>query len=222
MNFAVLFDMDGVIIDSNPFHKLALDVFLADKGFHLSEEERKKRLYGRANKDWINDLYDGKLNEKELLALGTEKEEIWRELYKNDIKPVAGLKEFLDKLVKNNIPFCIGTSAPPENVDFTLEKTGLKSYFSTILHQDHVKIGKPNPEIYINCAKALGMKPENCIVIEDSLAGVKAGKSAGCKVIGITTTHTVDELEGIDYSIKDFTELNVETLKSVIEEKIIQ
>ncbi len=215
-DFAILFDMDGVIIDSNPFHTKALDIFLKDKGFHLTEEEKKMRLYGRANKDWINDLYEGKLNDAQLLELGTEKEIIWRGLYKNDMVPVAGLQAFLDQLVANEIPFCIGTSAPVENVDFTLKEIGLAHYFKTILHQAHVKIGKPNPEIYINCAKALGMKPENCIVIEDSLAGVRSGKSAGCKVIGITTTHTADELAGIDYVIKDFDELTVERCRKLI------
>jgi HAD superfamily hydrolase (TIGR01509 family) len=213
---AVLFDMDGVIIDSNPYHKLALDKFLGDRGFFLSEDQRKKRLYGRANKDWINDLYDGKLSDNELLTLGSEKEKIWRELYKNDIKPVNGLEPFLKNLQSNNIPFCIGTSAPYENVEFTLQKLHLGSYFKTILHQDHVKKGKPNPEIYINCAKALNTPPANCIVIEDSLAGVKAGKDAGCKVIGITTTHSKEELEGIDYCIQDFKELTVEILKNIL------
>jgi len=208
-DFAILFDMDGVIVDSNPFHKLALDIFLGNKGFYMTEEERKTRLYGRANKDWINDLYHGKLNEEELLNLGREKEAIWRELYQHDIQPVNGLKEFLDTLVQAKVRFCIGTSAPVENVDFTLDKIGFAHYFSTVLHQAHVKVGKPHPEIYINCAKTLGMKPENCIVIEDSLAGVMAGKAAGCKVVGITTTHTVAELHNTDYNIKDFNDLSL-------------
>jgi beta-phosphoglucomutase len=214
-NFSILFDMDGVIIDSNPFHKLALDQFLGEKGILLTEGERKKRLYGRANKDWINDLYGGKLTDKELLDLGTEKERIWRELYKNDIKPVKGIKKFLDLLVANSVPFCIGTSAPPENVEFTLEKTGLKSYFKTILHQDHVKKGKPDPEIYINCAAALNMPASQCIVIEDSLSGVISGKAAGCKVIGITTTHTPVELKGIDKAIDDFDQLSIADLQKL-------
>ena len=207
--------MDGVIIDSNPFHKLALDKFLGARGFILTEDERKTRLYGRANKDWINDLYEGKLNDQELLDLGSEKEQIWRELYKNDIQPVNGIIKFLDLLVTHNIAFCIGTSAPVENVDFTLEKTGITKYFKTILHQDHVKKGKPDPEIYINCAKALGFAPQDCIVIEDSLAGVKAGMSAGCKVIGITTTHTKEELEGINFVIEDFEKLTINDLESL-------
>lgn len=209
---AILFDMDGVIIDSNPYHKLSLDIFLKKYGFELSEDERKKRLYGRANKDWINDLYDGKLNNEQLLSLGSEKEEIWRELFKNDIVEVNGLSNFLEKLVANEVDFCIGTSAPPENVLFTLSKTKLYKYFKTILHQDHVVKGKPDPEIYLNCAKALKIAPQNCIVIEDSLAGIQAGKGAGCKVIGITTTHTADEMPNVDLVIEDFTELTIEKL----------
>ncbi|MDX2191563.1 MAG: HAD family phosphatase [Bacteroidota bacterium] len=215
MKIGVLFDMDGVIIDSNPFHKIALDIFLEKYGFNLSEEERKKKLYGRANKDWINEVFGGGLTEARLLELGSEKEMYWRDVYKNDIKPVKGLVQFLDLLKFNEIPIAIGTSAPPENVEFTLEKCQISSYFKVILNQDHVIKGKPDPEIYLNCAKSLNLPSSQCIVIEDSLAGVAAGKAAGCKVIGITTTHTKAELSHCDMIIEDFKGLEIEHLKSI-------
>lgn len=208
--------MDGVIIDSNPFHKKALDIFLSKYNIQLSENERKIKLYGRANKDWINEVFGGNLTDAEVQKLGDEKEMYWREVYKNDIKPVKGLVDFLNKLKEKNFPYAIGTSAPFENVEFTLKNCNLTTYFDVILDQRHVNKGKPNPEIYINCAKKLGVLPQHCVVIEDSIAGVQAGLAAGCKVIGITTTHTASELLGIHKSITDFDELEINDLKNLI------
>lgn len=182
MQIGVLFDMDGVLIDSNPYHKQALDVFLSKYGFAISEEERKRRLYGRANKDWINDLWGDALTEMELYTLGSEKEATWRSLYESEIKPLSGVTEFIEALLENEVPFAMSTSAPPENVIFSLQKTHLSSLFTTILHQDHVKKGKPDPEIYLQAAKALRIPPSECIVFEDSLAeGYRQVSSPGAK-----------------------------------------
>jgi HAD superfamily hydrolase (TIGR01509 family) len=122
----------------------------------------------------------------------------------------------LEALEKAGIPKAIATSAPRANVDFTLEKTGTGKYFKTILDEAFVSKGKPDPEIYLLTAKAVGLPPQNCIVIEDSLSGVKAGKGAGCKVIGITTTHTREELSDTDLIIDNFQNLQLPTLFSAL------
>lgn len=208
---AFLFDMDGVIVDSNPFHKIALKQFCKKYGHDLSEEELIQKIYGRTNKDWLVNVF-GKLDQEKLRQYADEKEALFRDLYKDDIKPVNGLIDFLKKLDDLKIARAIGTSAPKANVDFTLFKTATQKYFNTILDESFVSIGKPDPEIYIKSAAALGFKPENCIVIEDSLSGVKAGKSAGCKVIGITTTHSAQELTETDFIINDFNKLDPQDL----------
>lgn len=200
---AFLFDMDGVIIDSNPFHKIALKQFCEKYGHQLSEQQLRERIYGRTNKDWITNIF-GNIDSARLKKYADEKEQLFRELYANDIKPVDGLEDFLKQLDRHSIDRAIATSAPIENVDFTLQKTGLRKYFNTILDESFVSKGKPDPEIYEKTAAALGYLPADCIVIEDSLSGVKSGKSAGCKVVGITTTHTQEELNEADYFIRDF------------------
>jgi beta-phosphoglucomutase len=213
--FAVIFDMDGVIVHSNPFHKVALQQFARKYGYQLSEQELKEKVYGRTNKQWLTNLF-GNLSEEKLKSYADEKEALFRDLYKNDIKPVKGLRAFLELLVKNDIPKAIGTSAPYANVEFTLTRTDLKKYFSIILDDTYVTEGKPNPEIYLKVAKALGLPNDRCIVIEDSLSGVTAGKKAGSKVIAITTTHTEEELAEADLVIKDFDELTIEKLSDLI------
>src|SRR5690606_16927267 len=125
---AFIFDMDGVIVDSNPFHKVALRQFCKKHGRDLSEEELKERIYGRTNRDWLLNIFPD-LTDEEIARYADEKEEIFRELYANDIVALAGLGEFLKAARTLGIPMAIATSAPLENVDFTLAKTGLREYF---------------------------------------------------------------------------------------------
>jgi haloacid dehalogenase superfamily, subfamily IA, variant 3 with third motif having DD or ED len=207
-SFGAIFDMDGVIIDSNPFHKIALRQFCAKYGYNLSDDELRNRIYGRTNKDWIANLFERKLSAEELHHYGEEKESLFRELYKNDIKAVAGLESFLIKLQKLNIPTAIGTSAPRSNVGFVLAKTGLEKYFSVILDESHVTVGKPNPEIYIKVADRLGLPPQQCLVFEDSLSGVESAQKAGARVLGISTTHSAQELSHTDFVAPDFNDLD--------------
>src|SRR5882724_10970878 len=205
-SFAFVFDMDGVIVDTNPYHKIALRQFAEKYGYHLDEEGLVKKIYGRTNKEWIPDLFGRALTLEELAHYGEEKEQMFRDIYKRDIKPLKGLKEFLDQMDELKIPRAIGTSAPRSNVDFVLKETGLQKYFSVMLDESDVIHGKPNPEIYINCAARLKMPPAQCIVFEDSLSGVASGLAAGCPVVGVATTHSAQEL-GTKVVIKDFSEM---------------
>jgi HAD superfamily hydrolase (TIGR01509 family) len=209
--FAFLFDMDGVIVDTNPYHKITLRQFAEKYGYSLSEEELIKKIYGRTNKEWIPNLFGRSMSPEEVSRYGEEKEQLFRDLYEKDIKEVAGLTEFLNAAMKLGVKMAIGTSAPRSNVDFVLKHTGIGKYFSAILDESHVTHGKPNPEIYINCAAALQFLPSQCVVFEDSLSGVAAGKAAGCHVVGITTTHSEEEL-ATKVTMKDFTALNPEEI----------
>ncbi len=213
--FAILFDMDGVIVDSNPAHKIALQQFTSQRGYQLDEQQLREKIYGRTNKEWITNLF-GVLPTDTLQQYAQEKEAMYREIFKDDIQPVKGLVAFLDMLEANNVAKAIGTSAPRVNVDFSLSSTNLEKYFSVILDDTFVTHGKPDPEIYIKCAAAVGLPSAQCIVIEDSLSGVTAGKRAGSKVIGITTTHTKEELSEADLIITDFDDLTFEKLQQLI------
>ena len=205
---AFIFDMDGVIIHSNPFHKIALHQFCEKYGYHLTEEELRSKIYGRTNKQWITNLFGRTLSVEELDQFAEEKEGLFRELYKDDINALRGLSSFLEKMNQSKIPRAIGTSAPRSNVDFVMAKTNFENYFPTILDDSFVEHGKPHPEIYLKCAAALGFAPVDCIVFEDSLSGVEAGKASGAKVVGVATTHTHEELVGTDFIIDDFQDLD--------------
>jgi HAD superfamily hydrolase (TIGR01509 family) len=205
--FAVIFDMDGVIVDSNPYHKIALKQFCEKHSYHLSDAELKSRIFGRTNKDWLMSLFNGKLTDKQVKEFEDEKESLFREIFAQHIKPVEGLISFLEMLKARQIPRAVATSAPPANVQFTLEKTGTQKFFQVVVDGDAVENSKPHPEIYLKTIAAIHFLPERCIVIEDSLSGITAGRQAGCKVIGITTTHTREEMRETDLVIDDFNDL---------------
>jgi beta-phosphoglucomutase len=201
---AFIFDMDGVIVDSNPAHKVALKQFCKKYGKDLGEDELREKIYGRRNQDWLVSVF-GPLDPKTLQAYADEKEALFRQIYDRDIRPLDGLPEFLEAVRNEQIPRAIATSAPRSNVDFTLAKTGLGPFFETILDDKFVTHGKPHPEVYLKAAGALSFAPGHCVVFEDSLAGVEAGKNAGCKVVGIATTHSADELDRADIILENFT-----------------
>jgi beta-phosphoglucomutase len=210
--FALLFDMDGVIVDTNPAHKKAILQFCDTYNKRLSDDEMKKYIWGRTNKEWLRHLFGEDLSDAQLKGYADEKEQLFRDIYEPDVKLLNGLNSFLDMLEQYNIPKAIGTSAPRANVDFIFTHTGIEKYFDTVLDESFVTIGKPNPEIYLKAAKALSFDATDCIVIEDSLAGIEAGKRAGCKVIGITTTHSDVELSQSDLTAADFTTLSIDDL----------
>jgi beta-phosphoglucomutase family hydrolase len=214
-NFAVIFDMDGVIVDTNPTHKASLQLFVRKYGYDLDEEQLRQKIYGRTNKEWLVNLF-GQMSPEQIKAYGDEKEALFREMYLPLIKPLEGLRNFLQSLQNQQVPMAIGTSAPRANVDFTLQHTQLTDFFSVILDESHVNHGKPNPEIYLKVAEALHYSPQNCIVFEDSISGVEAGLKAGCKVVGVATTHSHEELSHTHLIINDFTEINVADLERLM------
>jgi len=207
--FAFVFDMDGVIVDSNPYHKIALRQFCEKHGHRLTETELREKIYGRTNKDWIPNLF-GDIDRDVAKKYADEKETLFREIYAPHIQPVPGLIEFLGELDRLQVARAIATSAPRENVDFTLDKTGTRRHFEVILDESFVSRGKPNPEIYLKTAMALNLPSDQCIVIEDSLSGIEAAKAAGSRVIAITTTHTIPEFPPVDLVIDDFRGLSPE------------
>jgi beta-phosphoglucomutase len=199
---AFLFDMDGVIVDSNPVHKIALLEFCRKHGYDLNEDQLREKIYGRTNKDWIPAVF-GDIPRARVKQYADEKEALFRDLYAATIRPVDGLIDFLRRIQKK-FPVAIATSAPRENVDFTLAGTGTGHFFDVILDESFVEKGKPDPEIYLKTAAAVGFPPGRCVVFEDSLSGVSAGKAAGCKVVALTTTHTTAELADADLVIENF------------------
>jgi beta-phosphoglucomutase family hydrolase len=211
----VIFDMDGVIVHSNPAHKKAIQNFCKKHNQDVSQKFLENRLYGRTNKEWIPELF-GQISDDRLKELADEKEQMFRDMFSPEDNIVEGIHEFLDKLEENNIPMAVATSAPGENADYILSRLYITDYFDIVLDSSHVKTGKPDPEVYLKTAKALGKEPANCIVFEDSVSGVAAGRKAGASVVGVTTTHSKEELAPCSLVIENFKSLSLAQLTNLV------
>lgn len=202
---AVIFDMDGTMINNMAYHKKAWKEFARRHGFDFTEEEFKEKFSGKKNDQIFAGIFGSDLPPDEAIRYGEEKEAIYRELYAADIEPVAGLHHLIETMQKAGKKVAVATTAPKDNRDFGFKALQLEDVFAVVLGEEHVTNGKPHPEIYLETAKRLEVAPERCLVFEDSPAGVASGKAAGMIVVGILTTHSEEELKDADYLVHDFT-----------------
>ena len=211
---AIIFDMDGVIVDNHRYHLESWLSFFEQHNISMTEAEYKEQVNGRVMHTILPQLLGRKLSSEEISTFGEQKEKAYRDAYRPHIQPTPGLVEFLDELQQQDIPRAIATSAPPANVDFTLDRTKLRTYFPVIVDDTMVTQGKPDPEVYLLSAEQLNMPPAWCIVFEDAILGIQAGKNAGMYVVGVATTHTREELDNTeaDYVVDNFEGLTLKTL----------
>ena len=201
---AVIFDLDGTLLDNNSYHLKSWLEYLKNIGRDISEEEYNANINGRTNSDVIQYIYKRKMSDEEILKYTLEKEALYRELYKPFIKPLPGLIDFLEILKKKSIPMAIATSGIQPNIDFMFEEVPIKQYFKEVINSSHISKGKPDPEIYLKVASLLKVPTKNCLVFEDAVVGIKSAKAAGMKVIAVATTQTKEELSIADMIIDDY------------------
>lgn len=206
---AVLFDFNGTLFYDTLIHIDVWIQFLKVKlNYEMSEEEFMRRVFGRDNNAIIKDFF-GINDLKKIHELSEEKEEMYRDVCRNmDISLVKGAEDFFDYLVENNIPFTIATGANQSNVDFYFDVFKLNKWFdySKVIYDDGYLPGKPDPTGFIKASKKINMDPSECVVIEDSLAGVKAAKAAGVKEIYVISNKESFD-EEVTAIVKDYHEL---------------
>lgn len=208
---ALIFDMDGTLVDNMEYHKqswielfkfhqLDLDYTTFDNQYHKgSLVEIMARLFPHIE------------DHKELLRIGSYKEELYRELYRPHVKAIDGLHPFLNLQRKRKIPMGIATMGDQHNIDFIFDALKLETYFHSTTGGHQVTNGKPHPEIFLTAAQKLEVAPEDCLVFEDTRSGVTAARAAGMQVIGLTTmfdqktllelgcVQAVDDFKTVDY-----------------------
>lgn len=215
MKKGVIFDMDGVLVDNRDAHFDAFIEFCHTYGIEL-DRDKLTCLFGMTNDEILPAILPAELiEEKGLKTLADEKEAVYRRIYAKSIAPVNGLIPFLKELKAAGFKLAVGSSGNTQNVNFVLNACGIKEYFNVIVNGDMITKGKPDPEIFLLDAKKLGLKPEECVVIEDSFAGIKAARNAGMSVIAMATTFPPEQHEDYDLLVNDFTELSVEKINSL-------
>ncbi|MFT4738063.1 MAG: beta-phosphoglucomutase [Cyclobacteriaceae bacterium] len=215
MDIGLIFDMDGVIVDNNQYHYRAWKQMCDAHGKAIDENIYREQMNGRTLAELVNFIFDKEMSKEEALAVGQEKEAHYRTLYQPYLEPTKGLLPLLSDAFDEGIPMVIGTSAPKENVNFILNGLGIGHYFNAVLDDRAVSKGKPDPDIYLKCAKAINRPNNHCIVFEDAVSGLKAGKAAGSSTVALATSHRREELSA-DLIINHFSEFNLTEAKKLL------
>lgn len=213
---AAIFDMDGVLVDSNPFHLKKWADLLNLHQIEFNEPDLPKLILGQRNDTALRYFFGQDLEKKECRRLEEELEETFRNAFKAHAKPLPGLERLILACRDADIPMAVASSAMLKNVDFVVDALGFRNYFNYVVSGDEVSCPKPDPEIYLRAAQNLGLKPEDCVAFEDSFVGIESAKGAGLKCVAIGSSFSVEELRQqseADLAVTGFGELDVEALR---------
>jgi HAD superfamily hydrolase (TIGR01509 family) len=213
---AVIFDMDGVICHTNPYHSEAFRVFFGKRGLEPTEEEFEKHMYGKSNKYIFSHFLGREVIGEEFVNLENEKEGLFREIYANKIVTLPRFSAFLHELKKEDFRTGVATSAPRANLDLIMSTLEFFPHMESVLASENVRNHKPDPEVYLTSAKLLDVSPANCLVFEDSFSGVSAAIKAGMKVVGVLSSHPKEQLPPCQLYINDYTEINPELVGKIL------
>lgn len=213
----LLFDMDGTLVDNLAYHFAAFAEYAKREGFDLLEPVTLKHNGMHSNQIFPMVLGEAKVAEYGIDRLNREKEEVYRDMYRGKVEPIKGIIELLQAAKAAGIKCAIGSSGCRENVQFIIEGLGIENLIDASISGSDVTHGKPHPEIFTKAHEALGLKAEECIVVEDAVNGIMAGVAAGCKCLGITTTASAETLNaaGAAMSVADFTTITIEGLRNL-------
>jgi beta-phosphoglucomutase len=203
---ALIFDLDGVVVDSMPVHEVAWRKYLESLG--IRDEDLLARMHGRRNDDIVLDFLGPSADEQSVQEHGSAKERLYRELMHDRLKDqmVPGVRRFLQHAT--GTPLGLASNAERPNIDFVLDGADLRPYFDVIVDGSQVKHPKPAPDIYLLAAKHLGVEPRNCIVFEDSPVGIAAARAAGARVVGLLTREQC--FEHVALAVPDFLDPRIE------------
>lgn len=206
---AVLFDLDGVIVDSRAFHIEAWDA-LAHEHAIDARSGYFTQTFGMRNDAILGGLLPDAPAER-IAALADEKEAMFRKLARGRLEPLPGARELVGFLREQTVPRAVVTSTPLANLRMILETLALDGMFDALVSEEDVTRGKPDPEGFLLGARRLRAEPAVCVVIEDAPAGLTAAKAGGMRAIGVTTTHPARDLGGADLAVDSLTEEAVRT-----------
>jgi beta-phosphoglucomutase len=184
-----IFDMDGTMIDSMPWHLKAWEQVVRQLGSNISSENLKKELYGK-NTGVLHRVFGpNRFDEATALRIGIEKEALFRQLYQGHVQPLPGLMDFLQQTKAAQIRMALGTAANRANVDFALQNLQLQHFFDAVVSEEDVQVSKPHPETFLLAAERMQVPPSQCLVFEDVPKGVEAASNAGMPCVVVSTTH---------------------------------
>lgn len=215
---AIIFDMDGLMVDSEPLHFRASDILLKEYGFGFDNlpASLKSGFMGKRVIDFIKAVIEYLNLDVELDKFYQKRMEIFLNLVKEKLQPTSGLFKSLNLLKKNNFKIGLATSGTKQYIEIVLKKFKIRNYFDAIVAGDDVKIGKPNPETYLVASKKLDFAPEECIVLEDTTNGIESAKKAGCECIAVKNLYVPQDCSRADLRLNSLKELTLDIIFSLI------
>ncbi|MEJ1169562.1 HAD family hydrolase [Variovorax sp. CCNWLW235] len=206
---AFIFDMDGTMIDSMPWHARSWVEFVARHGLKLDVTDILARTTGRTGTECMRELFERELSDAECQTLVHEKEEIYRAMFSDNFTEVAGFTAFAKAAVARGLKVAVGTAGDKHNIEFAMSRLKMDPLPLAIVGGDEGFAGKPTPEIFLEAARRIGVAPERCIVFEDAPFGIEAARRGGMRAVAVCSTHTAAELAGphVIAAVRDYDEL---------------
>ncbi|UCD70886.1 MAG: HAD family phosphatase [Syntrophobacterales bacterium] len=215
MNRGIIWDLDGVIVDSAPFHLEAWQKFTAVRGIVFTHRDFK-RTFGMKNEDIFVRIFGEELERGLLKIWSDEKEERFRQLIQGKVKPFPGVRTLLRNLDTGGYKQAVASSAPLKNIHLILDTLTITDFFNTIISGEEVAMGKPHPEAFLKAAKGMSLIHSRCLVIEDAVAGIEAAKSVGMKAIGVTNTLPGGKLASADLVVRSLEEVDLKMIDQLL------
>lgn len=211
----IVFDFDGVIVDSHPVHKRAWKKFLESVGRTVSESQLEFVLDGRKREDILRHFL-GELEPEQMVEYGLRKERFFRD-EAAEVQPIEGFLDFLRDLQRAQVALAIASSASKSRLTFLLDRLKLKPYFEVVITADEVRHGKPDPAVFLRAAQDLGVRPSELLVFEDAVSGVKAATSVGMACIAVSQPERASVLlnAGAIAVVENFHSLSYSKIQSV-------
>lgn len=213
---AVVWDLDGVIVDSGTAHNVSWQALSKRYGLAYDPDKDFPNIFGKHNTDIINMLWQ--ITEPGRVSEMADAKEIAFRSEATQLKPLPGVVELVQELARRGWKQAIGSSAPMENIRVLLDSTGVGPYMQAIASGDDVTAGKPDPQVFLIAFERVGVSPRNGVVIEDAPAGIQAGVRAGAATLGVTTTQSAETLQeaGADRVVDSLTDVTVEELEELV------
>ena len=215
---AVIFDMDGVLVDSNPFHLQKWVDLLIKHRIPFKPEDLPEQVLGHRNDTAFRYFFGPNLTAEQRHELGEELEDTFRRVFKPHVKPLPGLSALIADCHSAGVPMAVASSAMKKNVEFIVDELGFRPYFRCLVTGDEVARPKPDPEIYLRTARTLGVEPTACVAFEDSFVGIEAAKRAGMKCVAIASTFPAQALRQhteADLVVPGFEEMTFRTVQKL-------
>lgn len=214
--YAVIFDVDGVLIDSYRPHLQSWQALGVEIGRPITEP-MFHRTFGRTSREALEEFFGRDLTPDRIRQLDERKEELYRLIIREDFPQMPGADPLIDRLLQAQVKIAAGSSGPRLNVELVLELLGRRERFDAVITGDDVTRGKPDPQVFLLAARRLGMAPDRCLVVEDALPGLAAAKAAGMKAIAITGTAGRDELAlASDHVIDHLDEITPQIVRRIL------